>query len=144
MSKHCFVDASHCSDRATRRSQTGILIFCNKAPIIRNIKQQNSVEARQFGSEFQAVKNVIELIESIKYKLRMFGVPIDGPMIIVCNNEAVHKNTLLPESVLKKKHHSIAYHCCGEAVAAETVRVTKDRTKTNLSNFFIMKLIPQP
>ena len=32
MSTHCFVDASHGSDRATRRSQTGILIFCNKAP----------------------------------------------------------------------------------------------------------------
>ena len=27
MSTHCFVDASHGSDRATRRSQTGILIF---------------------------------------------------------------------------------------------------------------------
>ena len=34
MSTHCFVDASHGSDRATRRSQTGILLFCNKAPTI--------------------------------------------------------------------------------------------------------------
>ena len=34
MSTHCFVDVSHGSDLgATRRSQTGILIFCNKAPI---------------------------------------------------------------------------------------------------------------
>ena len=34
MTTHCFVDASHGSDHATRRSQTGILIFCNRAPIM--------------------------------------------------------------------------------------------------------------
>ena len=31
---HCFVDASHAADKVTRRSQTGILIFLNKAPIV--------------------------------------------------------------------------------------------------------------
>ena len=72
------------------------------------------------------MKNAVELIESLRYKLRMFGVPIEGPTNIFCNNEAVYKNTSLPESVLKKKHHSIAYHWCREAVAAGTVRVAKE------------------
>ena len=143
MSTHCFVDASHGSDRVTRRSQTGILIFSNKAPILWHSKRQNTVEASTFGSEFQAMKNAIELIESLWYKLRMFGVPIDGSTNIFCDNEAVYKNTSLPESVLKKKHHSIAYHRCREAVAAETVRVAKEGTKTNLSDLFT-KLLPQP
>ena len=142
MSTHCFVDASHGSDRATRRSQTGILIFCNKAPIIWHSKRQNTVEASTFGSEFQAMKNAIELSEALRYKLRMFGVPIDGPTNIFCDNEAVYKNTSLPESTLKKKHHSIAYHRCREAVAAGTVRVAKEGTKTNLSDLFT-KLLPQ-
>ena len=79
MSTHCFVDASHGSDMSTRRSQTGILIFCNRAPIIWYSKRQNTVEASTFGSEFQAMKNAVELIEALRYKLRMFGVPIDGP-----------------------------------------------------------------
>ena len=30
----CFVDANHGGDQVTRRSQTGILIYVNKAPII--------------------------------------------------------------------------------------------------------------
>ena len=68
MSTHCFVDASHGSDRATRRSQTGILLFCNKAPIIWHSKRQNTVEASTFGSEFQAMKNAVELTESLRYK----------------------------------------------------------------------------
>jgi hypothetical protein len=110
MLMHCFVDASHGSDRATRRSQTGILIFYNSAPIIWYSKRQNTAEASTFGSEFQAVKNAVELIEALRYKLRMFGVPIDGPTTIFCDNEAVYKNASLPESTLKKKHHSSAYH----------------------------------
>jgi hypothetical protein len=41
-------------------------------------------------------------------------------------------------------HHSIAYHRCREAVAAETVRrVAKEGTNTNLSNL-LTKLLPQP
>ena len=31
MSTHCFVDANHAGDSETRRSQTGILLFCNSA-----------------------------------------------------------------------------------------------------------------
>ncbi len=108
---------------ATRRSRTGILIFCNRAPIIWHSKRQNTVEASTFGSKFQAMKNAVELVESLRKKLHKFGVPIEGPTNLFCDNEAVYKNTSLPESTLKKKRHSIAYHRCREAVAAETVRV---------------------
>jgi hypothetical protein len=75
----------------------------------------------------------------------MFGVPIDGPAIISCDNKAVYKNTALPESTtLKKKHHAITYHWCREAMEAETVRVANDSTKTkNLSDLFTT-LLPQP
>ena len=142
MSTHCFVDASHGSDKMTRRSQTGIMIFCNKAPITWFSKRQNTVETSTFGSEFQAMKNAVELTEALRYKLRMFGVPLEGATNIFCDNEAVYKNTSLPESALKKKHHAIAYHRCREAVAAETVRVAKEGTKTNLRDLFT-KLLPQ-
>jgi hypothetical protein len=30
----CFVDADHAGNHITRRSHTGIIIFCNRAPII--------------------------------------------------------------------------------------------------------------
>ena len=31
---NCFVDSDHAGDRITHRSQTGILIYCNSAPVI--------------------------------------------------------------------------------------------------------------
>jgi hypothetical protein len=105
-------------------------------------KRQKTVDASTFGSEFQAMKNAVELAEALRYKLRMYGVPIVASTNIFCDNEAVYKNTSLPESTPKKKHHSIAYHRCREAVAAGTVRVAKEGTQTNLSDLFT-NLLPQ-
>ena len=133
---HCFVDANHAGEKVTRRSQTGILIFCNKAPIMFMSKRQNSVETSTFGSEFTAMKQAIELIKALRCKLRMFGIPINGPGNIYCDNEAVYKNVAISSSVLSKKMHSISYHFCREAVAASIVRVAKEDTTTNLADLF--------
>ena len=76
---HYFEDADLSGNTVTRRSQAGILIFVNRAPIIWNSKRQNTVEASTYGSEIVAMKNSVELIEALRYKLRMFGVTIDGP-----------------------------------------------------------------
>ena len=132
----CFVDANHAGDRKDRKSQTGVLIFINKAPIHWYSKSQSTVEASTFGAEFCAMKTGVEMIEALRYKLRMFGIPIDGPANVYCDNEAVYKNTVTPESTLKKKHHLIAYHRCREAVAAGTIRVAKQGTEKNLADLF--------
>ena len=132
----CFVDANHGGNLKDRKSQTGVLIFLNKAPIHWYSKQQPSVETSTFGAEFCAMKVAVEMLEGMRYKLRMFGIPIDGPANVYCDNEAVYKNTVIPESTLKKKHHSIAYHRCREAVAAKTIRVAKQGTTKNLADLF--------
>ena len=76
---------------------TGIIIFCNRAPIIWQIKQQNRVETSTFRSDFTSSKNAVELIATLRYKLRLFGVPIDGPTDMFCDKEAVYKNVYNPE-----------------------------------------------
>ena len=78
MSTTCFVDADHAGCRVTRRSQTGVLLYLQKAPIIWYSKRQNTVESSTFGSEFVAMKTAIEMIEAFRYKLRMMGIPLDG------------------------------------------------------------------
>jgi hypothetical protein len=136
MLTHCFADVNHAGDKETRRSQTGILLFCNKAPTMWFSKRQNSVEALTFGSEFTAIMNAVEMIEALWYKMQMFGVPIEGPTNVFCDNEAICKNATRPESTLTKKHHSIACHRSREAVAAGTVRVSKEENLTNLADIF--------
>ena len=82
------------------------------------------------------------LNKASRYKLRMFGIPIEGTTNVLCDNEAVFKNMTMPDSTLKKKHTSICYHQCREVVASETIWVAKEGTLTNLSDLFT-KPLPQ-
>jgi hypothetical protein len=135
-----FVDADHAGNRVTRRSHTGIIIYCNLAPVIWYSKRQNTVETSTFGSEFIALKIAVELVEALRYKLRMFGVPLAGPARIFCDNESVVKSSQWAESSLKKKHCSIAYHRVREAIAAEKVLVYYESTDTNLADLLTKPL----
>ena len=102
VSTHCFVDANLAGNTVTRRSQMGILLFVNKAPIIWLSKRTNTVESSTFGSEIVAMRSAVDMIESLRYKLRMFGIPIEGPTKVFCDNQAVTKK-------YKKNWKSIIY-----------------------------------
>lgn len=132
----CFVDANHAGNVITRRSHTGILIFVQNAPILWFSKKQNTVESSSFGSEFVALRIAKEMLVALRYKLRMFGVPIRGPASILCDNQGVVKNASIPESALSKRHNAINYHTVREAVAAGIIRVGKEDGQTNLADVF--------
>ena len=133
---YTFVDANHAGNVVTRRSHTGILLFVQNSPIVWLSRRQNTVETSTFGSEFVALRTARDLIIAMRYKLRMFGVPIDGPAQVFCDNQGVVKNTSIPESVLTKKHNAINYHAVREAAAAGILRVHKEDTQTNLADLF--------
>ena len=136
-----FVDADHAGNKVTRRSHTGILIYCNLAPIVWYSKRQNTVESSTFGSEFIALKIASELIEALTYKLRMFGVEIEEPARIFCDNESVVKSSSFAETTLKKKHCSIAFHKVRECVAAGKQLIYYEKTTSNLADLFT-KVLP--
>ena len=126
-----FVDADHAGNVVTRHSQAGIAQFLNSAPIDWYSKKQNMVEGSTFGSEFNALWTAVDRGIALRYKLQMFGIPVDGPIDIYCNNKGVVKNASIPESRLQKKHNSVCYHQVREAAAAEICRVAKEDGKTN-------------
>ena len=97
-------------------------------------KKQNSIETSTFGSEFVALKTAVEIIQGMRYKLRMMGVPIEGPTNVRCDNMSVVYNTSRPESTLKKKSNSIAYHFVRENAAMGVIRVAYEHTSTNLAD----------
>ena len=111
-----YVDSDHAGDKLTRRSRTGFLIYLNLSPIDWVSKKQLTVETSVFGAEFVALKHCNERLRALRYKLRMMGIPISGPSFIHGDNMSVICNTQTPESMLKKKSHSICYHAIRESV----------------------------
>ena len=56
----------------------------------------------------------------------MFGVPIEGPTNIFCDNRGVVLNSSRPELTFQKKHNAINYHVVREAAAAVILIVGKE------------------
>ena len=128
------VDADHAADLVTRRSRTGFLIFLNCALVYWSSKKQTSVESSSFGSEFVAMKQCCEYLRGLRYKLRMMGIPCDGPSYIFGDNQSVLANTTIPDSTLKKKSQSIAYHFVREGSARDEWRTSYINTNDNESD----------
>jgi hypothetical protein len=82
----------------------------------------------------------VELVEALRYTLRMFGIPIDGSANIFGDNKSVVTNATIMTSTLKKKHNSIAYHRVREAVAAGILQIAKVHTSENLADLLTKPL----
>ena len=140
-----YVDASHGANKVTRRSHSGYILFVNRAPVKWFSKRQATVETSAFSSEFIAMKHCIEDIEYLRFKLRMFGIPLDKEFQetrILCDNQAVVRNSSEVQSTLNKKHSAIAYHFTRWCVAAKICLVGWIETNRNLADAFT-KTLPQ-
>jgi len=132
-----YVDANHAGNIKTRTSHSGVLIYINQAPIIWYNKRQNTVEASSFGSEYIALRICTEMVEALRYKLRCFGVPVEGPADVLCDNRSVVTNSSVPTSVLNKRHNAICLHRVKEAQAAGIIRVGWIEGTKNVVDLFI-------
>ena len=135
------VDADHATDTVTRRSRTGFIVYLNSAPIYWMSKKQSSIESSSFGSEFTAMKQCCEYIRGLRYKLRMLGIPCEGPAYIEGDNQSVLANTTVPDSMLKKKSQSIAYHFIREGVARDEWRTAYVNTNENEADLLTKVLL---
>mmetsp|Transcript_5466 Transcript_5466/g.8359 ORF Transcript_5466/g.8359 Transcript_5466/m.8359 type:complete len:172 (-) Transcript_5466:229-744(-) len=139
-----YVDASFGPNKKTH---TGFIIFVNQAPIKWYSKKQQTIESIAFSAQYIALKTCVEEIEYVRFKLRMFGIPLvgdhennDHATNIYCDNEAVVKNNTNVESILSEKHSSCAYNFTRWQVAAGVVTIGWVPTKDNLSDPFTKKL----
>ena len=69
------------------------------------------------------------------------GIPCVGPAYIFRDNQSVLANLTIPDSFLKKKLQSIAYHFVREGVARDEWRTSYVNTHDNEADL-LTKLLP--
>jgi hypothetical protein len=117
--------------------------FLNRAPILWYSKRQNTVETSTFGSEYVAAKTAVEIIEGLRYKLRMMGIPVAGATNFFFRQRIGGKVIRPIQINIKKKHNAIAYHRVREAQAADNIQVAWEPTNLNLADL-LTKVLPGP
>ena len=100
---HMLVDSDHAGDKVSHMSRSGFLIHVNTTLVQWFLPKQFKVDTSVFSTEFVTMKWGIDALRSLKYKLRMMGIPISGPLYIYGDNLSVLHNTSRPESVLRNK-----------------------------------------
>ena len=94
-------------------------MFIHNTPIILFFRKHNTVKAAAFGSYFVSLSICKYLIVLMRCKLRVFGVILENPTYVFCDNRKSVKNMSIPGLVLRKKHNSISNHSVFELVAAD-------------------------
>ena len=80
-------------------------------------------------------------IISLGFKLQILGIDIDGPPIMLNDNENAVNNSSNIESTLNKKHSSIAYQLVLHNVAAEIVKIVLISTSYIIADALKKRLI---
>ena len=87
------------------------------------------------------MKQATDMIEASFYKLKMFGVPIEGECRVLGDNEEVMKAGSNPDARLSKKHNSIAFHRIREYVASGMMIIYHEKGESDFSDL-ITKSLP--
>ena len=86
------------------------------------------------------MKQCCEYITCLKYNIQMMGIPCDDPAYIEANNQSVLANTTIPDSTLKKKIRSTAYHMIREGAVRDEWRTTYFSTHENEADLLTKQL----
>ena len=135
------VDADLAADTVARRSRTGFVVYLNSALVYWFTKKQLGVKTSSFGSKFIAMKQCCEYLRSLRYKLRMMGIPVEGPVYLYGDDQSVLGNITILESTLKKKSQSIAFHFICKGVTCDEWRTSYVNTNENKSDL-LTKVLP--
>lgn len=82
----------------------------------------------------------VEQLKGLRYKLRMFGVPINGPDIYY-DNQSVVDSLSLRHCRVQKKHNVLCFHKVRKAAAIKLIKMTKSDGTGNLVDLFTKKVL---
>jgi len=105
-----FFDANLCHDLVSGKSVAGVLHQLNKTPVDWCSKLQSTVETATFGSEHVTTRTCTEQVIALRLTLRHLGAPINGPTMVLGDNELVINSAAIPHSKMQKRWVALSCH----------------------------------
>ena len=92
------------------------------------------VKTSIYGVELVAARIADDMVISLWYMLCILGILVGRPSLMLGDNNSVVLKTSVPSSVLKKKHHTCAYHQVCEVIAGRIVNFVHIWSETKFVN----------
>ena len=81
------------------------------------VKLITYADSNLYGAEELAGRTAIEQCRANRLTFHYLGVPIEGPSILLGDNESVVKSVTIPHRQLNKRHLMLSWHYLREAIA---------------------------
>ena len=98
------------------------------------------MESSTFSSEFVALKTCVGHIIGLVFKLRIFGIPIDGEARVLNDSKSDVDRILKLDYTLNKKYRSIAYHLVRWNVASSVILIVWIEGMSNIADALTKRL----
>ena len=101
----------------------------------------NSTRTTVLSSVIEArnIAQACEYVKELRYKLRMFSMPVK-PALNYGDNQSVLANTTMPEPMSKKKSNAMAYHFIREGCAQNALKTAYVNTNDNVADLMTKQL----
>ena len=84
----CWFDSNLAHDQVTRRSIEGYMLYVGSTLVKSKSSRQGAIAASTYGSELRAGRTATEEALGVRYLLRSLGINLDGPTILLGDNES--------------------------------------------------------
>ena len=135
-----YCDSDYATDRDTRKSVTGYIVYLNGVPVSWRSRSQRAVTLSTAESEYYAISEICSEIIFIKNMLEFLEVKIEFPIVIrVDNIGAIYlaKNQVLSN---RTKHIGVRYHFVREYIEDGIIKIVFVRSKENNADVFTKNL----
>ena len=135
-----FCDSDYATDKDTRKSVTGYVVYLNGVPISWRSRSQRAVTLSTAESEYYAISEICSELIFVKNMLEFLGVELELPIIVnVDNIGAIYlaKNRVLSN---RTKHIGVRYHFVREYIEDGIIKIIFVRSKDNDADMFTKNL----
>jgi hypothetical protein len=119
-----FSDADWAGDKGTRKSTSGYVFMLNGGPVSWASKRQSSVALSSCEAEYYALTQAGKEAVWINQLLTEITGENQGPLTILCDNQAAIASTENPRFHGRMKHVEIHHHFIRELVKDKKITVT--------------------
>ena len=135
-----FTDADWAGSPSDRRSTTGYCVFVGENLVSWKSKKQTVVALSNAESEYRAMSRTSCELLWIKHLLQELGILHEGPMDLICDNQAAMHIASNPVFHERTKHIEVDCHFVREMITQSVIQTKYLKSEDELADLFTKAL----